>query len=213
MSIIADTDILIDFLAGRDPAASRIAIELRSGALRTTTITRFDLLAGARTARQRATILELLDAIPAPALDTEAADLAADVRRALERAGTSIGMGDSLIAGIVLLRPRGISLCRTSREVVSRGSRTLPPRHAQAWPNRTQVPENLLNTGRRAVVDVGRPSVASVQQTPLAEVGLVFVSANLCRLGVAFPATRSSQRHPTGFRARDLAAFRFRIAE
>jgi predicted nucleic acid-binding protein len=102
MSIIADTDVLIDFLAGRDPAASRIALEIRSGALRTTTISRFELLAGARTARQRATVLELLDAIPALALDTQAADRAAEVRRTLERAGTPIGMGDSLIAGIVL---------------------------------------------------------------------------------------------------------------
>jgi tRNA(fMet)-specific endonuclease VapC len=102
MSIIADTDVLIDFLAGRDPGASRIALELRSGALRMTTISRFELLAGARTARQHATILKLLDAIPAIPLDTDAAGRAAEVRRTLERAGTPIGMGDSLIAGIVL---------------------------------------------------------------------------------------------------------------
>ena len=50
--IVADTDVLIDFLEGRAPAANRIALELDRGQLRTTVITRFELLAGAKTARQ-----------------------------------------------------------------------------------------------------------------------------------------------------------------
>lgn len=44
--IVADTDVLIDFLANRDPAASRIALELKSGRLSTTAVSRFELLAG-----------------------------------------------------------------------------------------------------------------------------------------------------------------------
>ena len=44
MSIIADTDVLIDFLAGHEPSASRIALELERGDLRTTAVTRFELL-------------------------------------------------------------------------------------------------------------------------------------------------------------------------
>ena len=40
---LADTDVLIDFLAGREPAAERVARELESGNLWTTVITRFEM--------------------------------------------------------------------------------------------------------------------------------------------------------------------------
>jgi tRNA(fMet)-specific endonuclease VapC len=102
MSIIADTDVLIDFLAGCEPAASRIALELESGALQTTAISRFELLSGAKTTRQAVAVRRLLEAIPALPLDAAAADRAAAVRQSLERHGTPIGMADSLIAGIAL---------------------------------------------------------------------------------------------------------------
>ncbi len=101
--IVADTDILIDFLQGRESAAGRIARELEHGLLATTAVTRFELLAGSRSAKQARLILELLAAMPCLPLDSTAADRAADVRRHLERRGTGIGMGDSLIAGIVLV--------------------------------------------------------------------------------------------------------------
>jgi predicted nucleic acid-binding protein len=100
--IVADTDVLIDFLAGRNPAANRVAAELHRGELRTTAVTRFELLSGARTARQERTIRELLDAVPALVLDEESADRAAQIQRDLQSAGEPIGMADSLIAGIVL---------------------------------------------------------------------------------------------------------------
>jgi tRNA(fMet)-specific endonuclease VapC len=99
---IADTDVLIDFLAGAEPAAARVAAELERGSLRTTAVTRFELLSGARSARQESLIGRLLAAIPALPLDDAAADQAAAVRRSLERSGAAIGMADSLIAGIVL---------------------------------------------------------------------------------------------------------------
>lgn len=102
MSIIADTDVLIDFLAGAEPAATRIALELETGALRTTAVTRFELLAGARSAKQASAIRHLLEAVPALPLDEDAADRAAEVRRTLEQQGNPIGMADSLIAGITL---------------------------------------------------------------------------------------------------------------
>jgi predicted nucleic acid-binding protein len=100
--IVADTDVLIDFLAGRDPGAELVTAELNRGDLRTTSVTRFELLAGARTTRQENTIRELLAAVPALALDEEAADRAAQIQRGLQSSGESIGMADSLIAGIVL---------------------------------------------------------------------------------------------------------------
>jgi len=100
--MVADTDVLIDFMAARNPGAERVAAELDRGLLRTTAVTRFELLCGARTARQEDTIRQLLDAIPTLALDQDAADHAARIQRNLQRAGEPIGMADSLIAGIVL---------------------------------------------------------------------------------------------------------------
>lgn len=112
--IVADTDVLIDFLRGGEPAASRIADELERGDLATTVISRFELLAGAKDDRQWGAVTTLLDALLTLPLDREAADRAAATRRDLESRGEGIGMADSLIAGIVLER-RGILLTRNRR--------------------------------------------------------------------------------------------------
>ncbi len=112
--IVADTDVLIDFLAGQGSGADRVARALEQGNLATTTVSRFELLCGARKARQEATIRALLAAMLTLSLDPDAADAAAGVRRALERAGEHIGMADSLIAGIVLSRG-GALLTRNRR--------------------------------------------------------------------------------------------------
>ena len=112
--IVADTDVLIDFLAGAQPTAALVGGELGRGSLHTTAISRFELLSGARNARQESTVRELLAAISTLPLDEESADVAAGVRRALERDGNPIGMADSLIAGIVLAR-RGTLLTRNQR--------------------------------------------------------------------------------------------------
>jgi predicted nucleic acid-binding protein len=112
--MVADSDVLIDFLEGRSPVANRIALELDRGQLRTTVITRFELLAGAKTARQLKLVGELLAALPCLSLDELGADTAAEIRRTLERDGVGIGMADSLIAGIVVAH-RGILLTRNRR--------------------------------------------------------------------------------------------------
>jgi len=97
---IADTDVLIDYLAGKGEAD---AVEqlLRHGALRTTVISRFELLSGAKNAKQLARLVQLLEAVPSLGLDDAAADAASEIRRSLERSGNPIGMAESLIAGIV----------------------------------------------------------------------------------------------------------------
>ena len=109
--IVADTDVLIDFLGGHEPAAARVTLELEQGALHTTAITRFELLSGARNERQRERVLKLLDAMTTLPLGTPAADRAAAVRRDLEKKGAPIGMADSLIAGMVL-NAEGVLLTR-----------------------------------------------------------------------------------------------------
>lgn len=97
---VADTDVLIDYLAGKGEAD---AVErlLRVGTLRTTAISRFELLSGARNPKQLARLVQLLGAIPSLELDDAAADAASEIRRSLEGSGKTIGMADSLIAGIV----------------------------------------------------------------------------------------------------------------
>lgn len=100
--IVADTDVLIDFLSGQEPAAAVVAEHVAAGRLSTTVISRFELLAGVRSGHQERLLRRLLDALPVLALDREAADRAAAVRRGLEAHGNPIGMADSLIAGIVL---------------------------------------------------------------------------------------------------------------
>jgi len=109
--MVADTDVLIDYLQGRGPGADRIAVELEHAQLCTTAVTRFELRAGARSARQQKLVVQLLEALPSLPLDAVAADRAAEVRRSLEPRGQSMGMGDSLIAGIILAN-KGILLTR-----------------------------------------------------------------------------------------------------
>ncbi len=101
--IIADTDVLIDFLAGHEPSASLVGHELGRGNLRTTVISRFELLVGAHTAQQEEAVRDLLGALPVLVVDATSSDKAASVHRELERAGQTIGMADCLIAGVSLV--------------------------------------------------------------------------------------------------------------
>ncbi len=102
--IVADTDVLIDALRGREPAASRVAGLIRAGGIATTTISKFELMSGARSTRAR----EQIDLLLAPMLifdfDETAAGAAAATRLDLEANGSPIGMADYLIAGICLAR-------------------------------------------------------------------------------------------------------------
>ncbi len=102
--IVADSDVLIDALRGREPAASRVARELNAGALATTVISVFELVSGARSDKTREKIERFLAPVMVLALDDPAARAAAAVRSALEAAGTPIGTADYLIAGICLSR-------------------------------------------------------------------------------------------------------------
>lgn len=102
--MVADSDVLIDALRGRDPAAARIDRELSTGALSTTAISAFELRSGAGSERAAAQVDALLAPLTILPFDEEAARRAAAARRTLESAGTPIGMGDYLIAGICLAR-------------------------------------------------------------------------------------------------------------
>jgi predicted nucleic acid-binding protein len=57
---------------------------LRRGAIRTTVISRFELLSGAKNPKQLARLVQLLGAVPSLGLDDAAADAASEIRRSLE---------------------------------------------------------------------------------------------------------------------------------
>ena len=79
--IVADSDVLIDALQGREPSLARVREALADGSLVTTAVIAFELLSGAGSERVRRKVENLL-----------------------EGAGTPIGMADYLIAGICLAR-------------------------------------------------------------------------------------------------------------
>src|SRR5262245_8905051 len=100
--IVADTDVLLDYLTSRQPATSAIKAMLEEGTLCTTAVNQVELLTGARTAHAQSAIARLLAETRVLALDQDAADRAANVARGLAARGEPIGLGDCLIAGIAL---------------------------------------------------------------------------------------------------------------
>lgn len=109
--IVADTDVLIDFLAGREPSAAVVARALERGELATTAISRYELMSGARTPEEEELIAGFLRNLSVCPLDTASAGRAAGVFRSLSESGQRIDTGGCLIAGIVL-RNRGVLLTR-----------------------------------------------------------------------------------------------------
>lgn len=97
--IVADTDVLIDFLRGKG-SAERVALELGTGAFATTAMTAFELSAGAFSTKQRQGVDTLLAAMKILPFTEEDALLAAGIRQELEAKGEEIGMADSMIAAI-----------------------------------------------------------------------------------------------------------------
>ena len=97
--IVADTDVLIDFLRGHGPAADRIALEIEHG-LVTTTVTAFELWAGSTGSQRReAAVNALLAALRVLPLDPTSARTAAQIKADLQSKGRTMGMADALIAG------------------------------------------------------------------------------------------------------------------
>ena len=100
--IVADSDVLIDALRGREPARSRVALEISGGGLSTTTVSAFELLAGARACGEREKVDALLSSLRLLPLDEAASREAARVHRDLAARGEPIGNPDCLIAGVCL---------------------------------------------------------------------------------------------------------------
>jgi len=112
--IVADTDVLIDFLRGRGGAARRIALELETRSFGTTAITAFELRSGARTAKLKSAVDRLLDAMTILSFGPEEAQAAAEIRQRLESRGEAIGMADYMIAAVCIVQD-GVLLTRNRR--------------------------------------------------------------------------------------------------
>ena len=97
--LIVDTDLVIDFLRGSGPGAELVEDSLRSGVLRFSAITAFELRLGADFLRRRRQIEALFARRTLP-LDVSAAMLAGEIYARLERTGDRIGVQDALIAGV-----------------------------------------------------------------------------------------------------------------
>jgi len=112
--IVADTDVLIDFLRGRGGAARRVELELETRSFGTTAITVFELRSGAQTSKQRKGIDTLLDAMTLLSFGPEEARIAADLRQQLERQGQGMGMADYMIAAVCIAND-GVLLTRNRK--------------------------------------------------------------------------------------------------
>ncbi|MBV8709379.1 MAG: type II toxin-antitoxin system VapC family toxin [Acidobacteriaceae bacterium] len=102
--MIVDSDLLIDYLRGWEPARDRLQQASAVGQLQTTVINQFELLSGARQPEEEQAVRELLETLDIITLDVEASGIAGRLRRDLLAIGQDIGMADSLIAGIALAR-------------------------------------------------------------------------------------------------------------
>lgn len=97
--VIADTDLLIDFLRGKGAGVDAIRRRLKDGTLRFTAVTAFELRVGADLLRRERTIARLLAGRTLP-LDVEAALHAGAIAADLGARGEPIGVADTLQAGI-----------------------------------------------------------------------------------------------------------------
>lgn len=122
--IVADSDVLIDALRGREPSAGRVTEGLEAGTLGTTAVTVFELLSSARGPKQRQAIEALLGALSILPFDRAAGETAASLRLELEASGRGIGMGDYLIAGICVSRSASL-LTRNRKHFQRIGALTL----------------------------------------------------------------------------------------
>ena len=101
--ILADTDVLIDYLNGKQPIFDQVAEYIRADSLLTSSVNCFELLSGARSGKRGDRVHELVNTIPVLGFDLECSRAAAEIWQNLQERGVSIGMADSLIAGIALV--------------------------------------------------------------------------------------------------------------
>lgn len=99
--VVADTDLIIDFLRGRGSGARLTRELLVQRRLRLTAVTGFELRVGADFLDRREQILRLFRSRTVT-LDLASTLRAGEIAAALNKAGSAIGFADCLQAGICL---------------------------------------------------------------------------------------------------------------
>ena len=112
--IVVDTDVLIDYFSGAEPAAEAVARLLAEDRLAVTTVTLFELACGVSTEGQLRDLELLTQAALVVGLDSYAALKAGAVYRDLRTRGKLVRMADLLIAGCCLAA--GFPLLSRNRE-------------------------------------------------------------------------------------------------
>jgi len=112
--IVVDTEVLIDYFSGAEPAAEAVARLLGEDRLAVTTVTLFELACGVSTEEQLRDLELLTQAAHIVVLDGYAALKAGAVYRELRTRGKLIGVADLLIAGCCLAA--GFPLLSRNRE-------------------------------------------------------------------------------------------------
>lgn len=112
--IVADSDVLIDYLRGRGAFARRVELELQSSWFATTAITAFELRSGVRTPRQKDSVELLLEAMTVLPFGLGEARIAAEIRLDLQSRGEPIGMADYMIAAVCIATD-GVLLTRNRK--------------------------------------------------------------------------------------------------
>lgn len=111
---IADSDVLIEAMRGREPVVALVGEMVANESLATTSVSVFELWSGAKTDREKEKVRRLLTPLTVLSVDGSAAQQAASVRRELEALGKTIGTADYLIAGICLAH--GMTLMTFNRK-------------------------------------------------------------------------------------------------
>ncbi|MEA3200933.1 MAG: tRNA(fMet)-specific endonuclease VapC [Thermoplasmata archaeon] len=103
MTLVLDTDVLIDLLHKREPTTAFLAeLRARGETLATTSLNAAELWRGARSQPAREAVAKLLVALHDVPFGPRAARRFGDVMEALDRAGEPIGNTDGLIAAAAL---------------------------------------------------------------------------------------------------------------
>ena len=102
--VIADTDIVIDFFSGAEPAASAMADLIQVDRLTLTSITVFELYAGITGKKRLRQINDLITNMQVFPLEKKEAKTSAQIYNDLKQTGKLIGNQDILIAGICITR-------------------------------------------------------------------------------------------------------------
>ena len=102
ISLVLDSDVVIDLMAGREPAGTVVPNLLEMNLAGTTAVTVYELYSGAVRSRDRRHLEEFLSTLTIVSLDAQSARLAGAVALSLRQKGQPISPGDNLIAGICL---------------------------------------------------------------------------------------------------------------